>query len=97
MLHNASQINVPQSLESLLVHAFGQSLYLRQRQLRAAGASDIFHGRGAFPFVHPVPDCSYASANTVSVIQRLNPSLSMNCLNSSVSSFIIELITRTNA
>ena len=33
----------------------------------------------------------------MSVIQRLNPSLSMNCLNSSASSFMTDVMTRSNA
>ena len=40
---------------------------------------------------------SYASANTVSVLRRLKASLSMNRLHSSASSFITEVISRTEA
>ena len=40
---------------------------------------------------------SYASPNTVSLIHRLKPSLSTNCLNSSVSSFITPVMTRSRA
>jgi hypothetical protein len=39
----------------------------------------------------------YVNENTVSVIQRLNESLSMNCLNSSVSSFRTAVMTRASA
>ena len=46
---------------------------------------------------HGASACSLASPNTVSVIQRLKPSLSMNCLNNWLSSFIIEVITRSKA
>ena len=46
---------------------------------------------------HDVPACSLARSNTVSVSQRLKPSLSMNCLKSWLSSFIIEVITRSRA
>ena len=42
-----------------------------------------------------VPARSYANVKTVSVIYRLKPSLSTNCLNSSVSSFITPVITRS--
>ena len=40
---------------------------------------------------------SYVNPNTVSVSQRLNESLSMNCLNSSVSSLSSAVITRASA
>src|SRR5262245_55146859 len=45
----------------------------------------------------PPGDWSYVSANTVSVSHLLNDSLSMNCLNSSVSSFSTAVITRARA
>ena len=41
--------------------------------------------------------CSQANSNTLSVIQRLKPSLSMNCLKSSVSSFMTFVMTRSSA
>ncbi len=41
--------------------------------------------------------CLQAKPNTVSVIQRLKLSLSMNCLNSSASSLISAVMTRVSA
>ena len=46
---------------------------------------------------YAAPARSQASPNTVSVSQRLKLPLSMNCLNSSVSSFISDVITRSSA
>ena len=43
------------------------------------------------------PGRSYANPNTVSLIHLLKPSLSTNCLNSSVSSFITDVMTRRRA
>ena len=45
----------------------------------------------------PAATCSQARSNTVSFIQRWNPGLSIYCLNSSVSSFMREVITRGSA
>ena len=54
-------------------------------------------------FAHHLTRCyrgadsgEYVRPNTVSVSQRLNDSLSMNCLNSSVSSFRTAVITRAS-
>ena len=62
----------------------------RHRGVEADGTATSYVVQGA-------PACSLASPNTVSVIQRLKLSLSMNCLNNWLSSFIIEVITRSRA
>ena len=46
---------------------------------------------------YPTRSSEYVSPNTVSVIHRRNDSLSMNCLNSSVSSFSTAVMTRASA
>jgi hypothetical protein len=46
---------------------------------------------------YPTRSSVYVSPNTVSISHRLKDSLSMNCLNSSVSSFSTAVMTRANA
>ena len=58
-------------------------------------AGDVFEKAGYHP-AH-TPPWPYASPNTLSVIHRLKPGLSMNCLNSSVSSSMTLVMTRTSA
>ena len=47
--------------------------------------------------VYPTRASGYVNPNTVSVSHRRNDSLSMNCLNSSVSSLSKAFITRASA
>lgn len=54
-------------------------------------------GRARLAVQAPAAAASYVNPNTVSVSQRLNDSLSMNCLNSSVSSLSTAIMTRASA
>jgi hypothetical protein len=63
---------------------------------RRVVARDVISERPML-FQAPAAAWSYVNPNTVSVSQRLNDSLSMNCLNSSVSSLSTAVMTRASA
>ena len=71
----------------------GVSRSLRTAANSVPGGGGQAISRIAVPVVAVAPQaasaCSVVSSNTVSVIQRLKPSLSMNCLKSWLSSFIV--------